>query len=89
MKIVPTKHFTKTLKKLDPQSRKVIQGALEKMLHDFTAPSLRIKKMQGYHQSKIWEARANKDLRITFQIQKPDTIILRNCGHHDKTLNNP
>jgi len=29
------------------------------------------------------------DIRITFHFEKPDTIVLRNCGHHDRTLSNP
>ncbi|HLU20988.1 MAG TPA: cytotoxin [Bacillaceae bacterium] len=89
MKLVPTARFTKALSKLDPPSRKVIQKALSLMLEDFTHPSLRVKKMKGYQNPNVWEASGNMDLRITFEIQKPDQIILRNCGHHDSTLNRP
>lgn len=52
-------------------------------------PSLRIKKMKGHHNPEIWEISANMDIRITFHRIKPNTIVLRNCGHHDKTLKNP
>ncbi|HLU23453.1 MAG TPA: hypothetical protein VKZ77_13395 [Bacillaceae bacterium] len=45
--------------------------------------------MKGYQNPNVWEASGNMDLRITFEIQKPDQIILRNCGHHDSTLNRP
>lgn len=86
----PTKRFTKALKKLDPQSRNAIKEALSIILSEgLEYPSLRVKKMEGYHNPDIWEARANVELRITFEYEKPDTIILRNCGHHDKTLKNP
>ncbi|QQK77246.1 type II toxin-antitoxin system RelE/ParE family toxin [Salicibibacter cibarius] len=84
-----TKPFIKKYKKLDSQSQKIIKKALRTMENDYSHPSLRLRKMKGYRNPDIWEASANMDLRITFEIQKPDTIILRNCGHHDRTLNNP
>ncbi|WP_227002565.1 cytotoxin [Salicibibacter kimchii] len=74
---------------MDKQSQKVINQALVILAEDFSHPSLRVKKMTGYHKPDVWEASANMDLRITFELKKPDTIILRNCGHHNRTLNNP
>lgn len=74
---------------MDTQSQKVINKALETLANDISHPSLRVKKMKGYHNPDIWEASASMDLRITFEFQKPNTLILRNCGHHDVTLNNP
>jgi mRNA interferase RelE/StbE len=49
-------------------------------------PGLRVKKIKGTEY--IWEARASRSLRMTFQIEE-DTIILRNIGQHDETLNRP
>lgn len=46
-----------------------------------------MKKMEGW--DYIFEAGANMDIRITFHFEKTDTIVLRNCGHHDRTLKNP
>lgn len=89
MKIEFTKSFIKKYKKLDPQNQKIIKDGLIKIENDFSHPSLRVKKMKGYRNPNVWEASANMDLRITFEIEKPDKIILRNCGHHDETLNNP
>ena len=89
MELVFTKSFVRRYKKLDEQSQKVINAALQKISNDFSHPSLRVKKMKGYHNPNVWEASANMDLRITFEFKKPNTIILRNCGHHDSTLNNP
>ena len=74
---------------MDTQSQKVINKALETLANDISHPSLRVKKMKGYHNPDIWEASESMDLRITFEFQKPNTLILRNCGHHDVTLNNP
>jgi mRNA-degrading endonuclease RelE of RelBE toxin-antitoxin system len=89
MELIFTKTFVKRYKKLDTQSQKVINKALETLANDISHPSLRVKKMKGYHNPDIWEASASMDLRITFEFQKPNTLILRNCGHHDVTLNNP
>ena len=55
---------------------------LENPLHR----SLRTKKMEEYEH--IFEASANMDIRMTFHFEKPDTIVLRNCGHHDEALGN-
>lgn len=89
MKIERTNRFKKAYKKLDKQSQKVIIKALQTLAKDYSHPSLRSKKMQGYYNPDVWEVSANMDLRITFEFQKPETLILRNCGHHDRTLKNP
>ncbi|GAH13464.1 unnamed protein product, partial [marine sediment metagenome] len=36
----------------------------------------------------LWEARASRSLRMTFRIEG-DTVILRNIGHHNETLERP
>lgn len=81
------KRFVKSYARLDKQAQKAIDKALTLLLDDYRNPSLRTKKMQGYE--GVFEASANMDIRITFHFEKPDTIVLRNCGHHDRTLNNP
>lgn len=86
MELIFTKTFVKRYKKIDVQSQKVINTTLQKMSNDFSPPSLRVKKMKGYHNPDIWEAVANMDLRITFEIKKPNKIVLRNCGHHDSNF---
>ena len=89
MKLIFSKPFIRKYKKLDPESQKLIKKVLETLENDFSHPSLRVKKMKGYRNPNVWEASANMDLRITFEMEKPDKIILRNCGHHDETLGNP
>ncbi|QQK74181.1 cytotoxin [Salicibibacter cibarius] len=89
MNVERTSRFKKAYKKLDKQSQKVINHAVVILTEDFSHPSLRIKKMKGYHKPDVWEASVNMDLRLTFELIKPNTIILRNCGHHDRTLNTP
>lgn len=89
MVIERTNRFKKAYKKLDKQSQKVINQALILLVDDLAHPSLRVKKMKGYHNPDLWELSANMDLRITFEFIKPNTLILRNCGHHAATLKNP
>ncbi len=87
MKFGYNKRFVKSYARLDKQVQKAIDKALSLLLENFRHPSLRMKKMQGHE--GVFEISANMDIRITFHFEKPDTIVLRNCGHHDRTLNNP
>ncbi|MGM0836589.1 MAG: type II toxin-antitoxin system YafQ family toxin [Bacillota bacterium] len=89
MKIQFTKRFTRSYKKLDQPFQESIKQAISQLHLDFSHPSLRVKKMQGYRNPNVWEASANMNLGITFEIEKPDTLVFRNCGHHDDTLNSP
>ncbi len=82
-----TERFQDNFIKLDPQSQKAVEKVLCFMSKDIRHPSLRTKKLEGT--DYIFEASANMDLRITFHYEKPDRIVLRNCGHHDRTLGNP
>ena len=87
MILKPAARFDQSLAALDPKSQKAVAKALRLLLNDPHHPSLRIRKMEGYFY--VFEASANMDMRITFHYEKPDTIILRNCGHHDQTLSKP
>ena len=77
--------FKRDYKKLTPQSQKRINQTLLQMERDLKHPSLEIKKLKGTN--SIWEARASKSLRITFNL-KGKLIILRTVGEH-KILNRP
>jgi mRNA interferase RelE/StbE len=82
-----TEHFKLQLRSLDSRSQKSVRKALNLLQINPRHPSLRTKKMEGH--SYVFEASANRDIRITFHFEKPDTIVLRNCGHHDEALRNP
>ncbi len=82
-----TERFDKSLKELDPLSQKAVAKALRLLLQNPRHPSLRTRKMEGF--TNVFEASANMDIRLTFHYVKPDTIVLRTCGHHDSTLNYP
>jgi len=77
--------FKRDYNKLTPQSQKRINQALLQMERDLKHPSLDTKKLK--RTNSIWEARASKSLRITFNL-KGKLIILRTVGEH-KILNRP
>ncbi|MFX4300661.1 cytotoxin [Alicyclobacillus tolerans] len=79
-----TDQFKRDYKSLTQIEQKAIKRALERMKNDLGYPGLRVKKMQG--RNEVWEASASRDLRITFMFKKPETLILRSCGHHDQAL---
>ena len=84
-KFVWLPRFKRDYKKLTPQSQKRINQALLQMERDLIHPSLDTKKLK--RTNSIWEARASKSLRITFNL-KGKLIILRTVGEH-KILNRP
>jgi len=86
MRFVMTERFKRSYGKLDSDQQNAIKRALSIMSDSIQHPSLRVKVVQGTN--RIWEASATMSLRITFQ-REEDSIILRNCGEHDKTLKNP
>ena len=86
MKIARTARFKKAYKELDEGEKELARKALRNLATDLRYPALRAKKMQGA--AHIWEARVSRSLRMTFEIEG-DTIILRNIGHHDETLERP
>jgi len=84
-KFVWLPRFRRDYKKLSPQSQKRINQALLQMERDLKHPSLETKKLKGTN--SVWEARASKSLRITFNL-KGKLIILRTVGEY-KIINRP
>ena len=86
MKITRTARFKKSWKELNEEEKALARKALGNLTTDLRYPALRVKKMHGA--GSIWEARVSHSLRMTFQIEG-GTIILRNIGRHDETLERP
>ena len=86
MKITRTARFKKAWQELIEEEKELGRKALRNLATDLRYPALRVKKMQGVE--RIWEARVSRSLRMTFEIEG-DTIILRNIGYHDETLERP
>jgi len=62
------------------------QKALRRMSEGLRHPGLGVKRIRGT--KGIWEARASRGLRITFETEG-ESIILRNVGRHDEALGSP
>jgi mRNA-degrading endonuclease RelE of RelBE toxin-antitoxin system len=86
VKIARTARFKKAWKQLSEEERALGRKAIENLAMNIRYPALRAKKVKGTEY--IWEARASRSLRMTFQIKR-DTILLRNIGRHDETLERP
>ena len=86
MKISRTARFKRAWQELTEEEKELGRKALRNLATDLRYPALRVKKMQGTE--NIWEARVSRSLRMTFEFEG-DTIILRNIGRHDETLERP
>ncbi|MFV2045103.1 MAG: hypothetical protein ACC700_17945 [Anaerolineales bacterium] len=86
MRLLVTERFRRRYRSLSQEDQKRVQKALRQMAEDLRYPALRIKRIQGT--AKIWEARASRSLRITFEVEG-EHLILRNVGHHDAALRKP
>jgi mRNA-degrading endonuclease YafQ of YafQ-DinJ toxin-antitoxin module len=86
VKITRTARFKKAWQELTEEEKELGRKALRNLATDLRYPALRVKKMQGAEH--IWEARVSRSLRMTFQIEG-NTIILRNIGRHNETLERP
>ncbi len=86
MKITRTTRFKRAWQELTEEEKELARKALRNLATDLRYPALRAKKMQGVEH--IWEVRVSRSLRMTFELAG-DTIILRNVGRHDETLERP
>ena len=86
MKIGRTARFKRAYQRLNPPKRRAVEKALSFLVNNIRHPSLRVKKMEGT--TGIWEARASKSIRLSFEF-RGDTLILRNVGDHNEVLRGP
>ena len=86
MRLILMERFRRAYRSLSSQDRKRVQKALRLMAEDLRYPGLRVKRVQGT--TKIWEARAGRSIRLTFEVEGTD-LILRNVGQHDDGLSQP
>ena len=81
-----TERFKRAYRKLESAEQELVKKALRQLMEDRNHPGLRAKRIQGT--DGIWEMRAGRDIRVTFEIVN-DVAVLRNVGHHDDTLPQP
>ena len=83
-----TKRFKRAYDKLDSNIQDEVDEAIKALIKGRPYPrSLRVKKMKGH--KSIFEASPTMSIRMTFQFNNPDYIVLRNVGSHDITLSKP
>ena len=86
MEILFTEQFEQAYEKLTKAERRSVRKALALLGDNPKYPSLRVKKMEG--RRNIWEDRASKRLRVTFEMAG-EIIVMRNVGEHDKVSKRP
>ena len=86
MRLEYTSRFQCAYNDLSSDDIEHVKKALRLLAADPRYLGLRVKRMQGT--ANIWEARASRSLRLTFETHG-DLILLRNVGPHDLTLKNP
>jgi mRNA interferase RelE/StbE len=86
MPFVLTERFRRAYRTLSGEDQKRVQRAFRRISEELRHPVLRIKRIRGTR--GIWEARASRALRLTFEVNG-DRIVLRNVGRHDATLERP
>jgi len=86
MQLLLTARFQRAYAALSPDDQKQVQKALRMMSGDLRLPGLGVKRIRGT--KGIWEARASRALRMTFETEG-ESIVLRNVGRHDEALGSP
>ncbi|WP_312652526.1 type II toxin-antitoxin system mRNA interferase toxin, RelE/StbE family [Proteiniclasticum sp.] len=79
-KIVLTKTFVKSLKKLTKIEQKQVASTLKLLQVNPHYPSLRTKKIKGFQD--LFECSVNMDIRILWKYEGADIIIALDIGHH-------
>ncbi|MDY6916643.1 MAG: hypothetical protein SVP26_01665 [Chloroflexota bacterium] len=86
MRIARTDRFKKAWQALSDNEKAQGRKAIRNLASDIRYPALKVKKIKGT--PHVWEARVSRSLRLTFHVQD-STIVLRNIGRHDETLERP
>jgi len=78
-----SRNFEKEFRKLPGNFKQIAKKKIALLLGNQAHPSLRVKKVQGYHENPpIMEMSVTMAIRITFQ-RFPDFFYLRNVGTHE------
>jgi addiction module RelE/StbE family toxin len=86
-KIKFTKRFLKSYAHLPALIQEKIKKQVALLADNPRHPSLQTKPIQGA--AGLYEARIDRDYRLTYERQADDTLLLRVVGKHDETLRKP
>lgn len=79
-KIVATKTFEKSLKRLTSIEQKQVADKLKMLRINPRHSSLRTKKIKGFE--GLFECSVNMDIRILWRYEGSEIIIILDIGHH-------
>ena len=82
-RIAVTKRFERDYRLLTKSEQRAADKALRLLEHDLRHPGLRVKRIEGTR--SIWEARASRAIRITFEVRE-SLLFLRRIGRHNSVL---
>ena len=86
-KIRFTQRFLKSFARLPVPVQEKIKKKIALLAEDPRHPSLQTKPIQGA--TGLYEARIDRDYRMTYERDTDDTLVLRVVGKHDEALKNP
>ena len=86
MEIILTGQFEHSYRRLATEDKEKVLKSILELEENPHLPGLRVKKMAD--RGNIWEARASRKLRLTFEMSG-EGFILRHVGEHDRVLDNP
>ena len=79
-KIVATRTFEKSLKRLTPIEQKQVAEKLKILQTNPRHSSLRTKKIKGFE--GLFECSVNMDIRILWRYEGSEIIVILDIGHH-------
>ena len=79
-KIVATRTFEKSLKRLTSIEQKQVAEKLKILQTNPRHPSLRTKKIKGFE--GLFECSVNMDIRILWRYEGAEIIVTLDIGHH-------
>ncbi len=86
-KIEAILRFKRAYRQLPPEIQKKVRKALRLLGETPRHPSLRTKPVQGA--TGIYEARVDRNYRMTYERLPGDVLRVRAVGKHDETLKKP
>jgi addiction module RelE/StbE family toxin len=86
-KIRFTRRFLKSFARLTASVQGKIKKQIALLAENPRHPSLQSKPIQGA--TGIYEARVDRDYRMTYERDADDTLVLRVVAKHDEALKNP
>lgn len=82
-----TRRFLKSFARLPTPLQAKVRKQIQLLAENPRHPSLQTKPIRGA--AGIYEARIDRDHRMTYEREAGDILLLREVGTHDETIKNP